>query len=132
MNDKNYKITEVKAMNWSTVAVIAFTFALGTYYYVDNKVSNISTKYRQEAIAQLMTENSTLQQVECDNPIESEINDLRTRGVKTEGIEPSNIVSAATNKRCADARLKIEQNNEKSRNAKLIPVPTSYIQKNFF
>lgn len=132
MNDKNYKITEVKAMNWSTVAVIAFTFALGTYYYVDNKVSNISTKYRQEAIAQLMTENSTLQQVECDNPIESEINELRTRGVKTEGMESSNIVSAATKKRCAVARLKIEQNNDKSRNAKLIPVPTSYIQKNFF
>lgn len=132
MNDKNYNITEVKAMNWSTVAILAFTVAIGAYYYVDSKIVNISTKYRKEEVAKNMNENSKLQQSECIDPFEAEINELRTRGMRTENVEPTFLVSAATNKRCEVAKEKIEENNEKSRNAKVIPVPTSYIQKNFF
>lgn len=132
MENQNYKINDVKATNWTAIAVVAFIFALGTYYYVDSKVSTISTKYRTEVIAKIMVENGKLQQLECENPIEEEINDLRTHGVKTDGLEPANLVSAATNKRCEVAKAKISENNEKSRNVKLIPVPSDYITKNFF
>lgn len=130
MNNKDYRQTGTST-NWTVIGACILALAVGTYSYVDGRITSISTQYRTEMIAQLMNKNSDLQKTKCDTPYADEINELITRGVKTDNVDAVNLVSKATYDRCEAAKAEIDMNQEISRNAKAIKVPSKYITKNF-
>ena len=122
----------LKNKNWTAIIAVTLVLVMGAYAVIDSRISKLSIKYRTEKIVQNMNANDELQKNECDNPFASEINKLKSKGMRIEGADPIDIVSPATAKRCNEAKAKIAENNRKSQNAKLIVVPNDYITKNFF